>query len=244
MHRRIWVSLIAGVLLLCQRDQPRAETNCVAPAQLAHASVRIARYFDADERAAQDDLAGIQGSGWFLTPTTIVTIAHVVTAMNLSAADWKQIEIRDGDEVRPALARIKRLAGLGTDKLAVLELQTAVPDAHSLAVRASPLAPDERVMTLAYPAGRARFVPGRFDHYGSERGLPDGAMLEMYDGKDRLAVDYGASGAPVFDCEGRVAAVVADVLTQTVALPTLEVRTSTPWGTPNVLSVPIRALWD
>jgi hypothetical protein len=66
-------------------------------------------------------------------------------------------------------------------------------------------------------------------------------MLEMYDGNDRLAVDYGASGAPVFDCNGRVAAVVAGVLTQTLMLGG-EVRVSTAWGMPNVLSVPVQAL--
>ncbi len=215
---------------------------CVEPAQLAHAGVRIARYFDDAERAVQeDDAIGIQGSGWFLTPTALVTIAHVVTAMNLTAKDWKPIEIRDGDTTWSAPARIKRLVGPGTDKLAVLELQTAIPAAHSLLLRTAPLVPDERVVTLAYTAGRARFVFGRFAHYGEERRTADGAMLEMYDGKDRLAVDYGASGAPVFDCNGRVAAVVADVLTQTLMLGR-EVRVSTAWGMPNVVSVPVQAL--
>jgi hypothetical protein len=248
MHRQTWVRTLAW-LAVCSFFAPhsgeaRAETACIKPAQLAHAGVRIARYFDDAERAAQHDgTVGIQGSGWFLTPTAIVTIAHVVTAMDLTAKDWKPIEIRDGDRTWPALARIKRLVGPGTDKLVILELQTAIPGARSLSVRAAPLAPDERVVTLAYTAGRARFVSGRFVHYGDERGAADGAMLEMYDGNDRLAVDYGASGAPVFDCDGRVAAVVAGVLTQTLMLGG-EVRVSTAWGMPNVLSVPVEALWN
>ncbi|HEY1545806.1 MAG TPA: serine protease [Xanthobacteraceae bacterium] len=246
MHRRTWIRTLAGLAVcgffISPSLEARAETACLEPAQLAHAGVRIARYFDDAERAAQDDgTVGIQGSGWFLTPTAIVTIAHVVTAMNLTGEDWKPIEIRDGDRIWSTRARIKRLVGSGTDKVAVLELQTAIPAARSLSVRAAPLAPDERVVTLAYTAGRARFVSGRFVHYGDEHGAADGAMLEMYDGKDRLAVDYGASGAPVFDCNGRVAAVVAGVLTQTLMLGG-EVRVSTAWGMPNVLSVPVQAL--
>lgn len=248
MHRRTWVPTLAWlavcIFFTSHPVEVRAQTACITPAQLAHAGVRIARYFDDAELAAQDDgTVGIQGSAWFLTPTAIVTIAHVVTAMNLTVNDWKPIEIRDGASKWSTLARIKRLVGPGTDKLAVLELQTAIPTAHSLSVRAAPLAPDERVVTLAYTAGRARFVSGRFVHYGDERGDADGAMLEMYDGNDRLAVDYGASGAPVFDCNGRVAAVVAGVLTQTLMLGG-EVRVSTAWGMPNVLSVPVQALWN
>src|SRR5262249_44486481 len=66
--------------------------------------------------------------------------------------------------------------------------------------------------------------------------------LEMYDGGDRLAVDHGASGAPVLDCEGRVAAVVSHVITQTLTMVSREIRVSTAWGTPNVVSVPIQVL--
>jgi hypothetical protein len=246
MHRRTWLRRAAWLAVwgffASHSVAAGAETTCVEPAQLAHAGVRIARYFDEAERKAQEDgTVGIQGSGWFLTPTAIVTIAHVVTAMDLTAEDWKPIEIRDGGSRWSAFARIKRLVGPGTDKLAVVELQSAIPGARSLAVRAAPLAPDERVLTLAYTAGRARFVSGRFVHYGNERGTADGAMLEMYDGNDRLAVDYGASGAPVLDCHGRVAAVVAGVLTQTLMLGR-EVRVSTAWGMPNVLSVSVEAL--
>jgi len=248
MQRRAWVRTLAWLaicsLAVSHSIEARAETDCVGPAQLAHTGVRIAHYFDDAERAARvDDALGFQGSGWFLTPSAIVTIAHVVTAMNLSAEDWKPIEIRDGDRTWWDLARIKRLVGSGTDNLVVLELQTAIPAVRSLSVRSAPLDPDERVVTLAYTAGRSRFVSGRFVHYGDERGAADGAMLEMYDGKDRLAVDYGASGAPVFDCHGRVAAVVAGVLTQTLMLGG-EVRVSTAWGMPNVLSVPVQGLRD
>ena len=59
---------------------------------------------------------------------------------------------------------------------------------------------------------------------------------------DRLVIDHGASGAPVFDCEGRIAAVISTVITQIFHTPFGRQRISTAWGTPNVVSVPIREL--
>jgi hypothetical protein len=96
-------------------------------------------------------------------------------------------------------------------------------------------------MTFAYPTGHPRLVGGRFAQFGDDR-LPGTALLEMYDGNDRLAVDHGASGAPVLDCEGQVAAVVSTVITQTLAWASNDVRISTAWGMPNVISVAIQAL--
>jgi len=60
----------------------------------------------------------------------------------------------------------------------------------------------------------------------------------------RLVIDHGASGAPVFDCEGRVAAVISTVITQTLATPFGEMRIPTPWGSPNVVSVPVQQLME
>ena len=68
------------------------------------------------------------------------------------------------------------------------------------------------------------------------------ALLEMYDGNDRLVLDHGASGAPVVDCEGRVVAVVGMAITQTINFIGPAVRASTAWQTPNVVSIPIQVL--
>jgi len=56
--------------------------------------------------------------------------------------------------------------------------------------------------------------------------------------------DYGASGAPVLDCSGRVVAVVANLLTQTMSFPGRQVRFSTAWSMPNVLAVPVQVLHE
>ena len=66
----------------------------------------------------------------------------------------------------------------------------------------------------------------------------------MYEGDDRLVIDHGASGAPVVDCDGRVAAVVSNVFTQSLVWACRQIRSSTAWGMPNVVSVPVLALDD
>jgi hypothetical protein len=240
MLRRLCAAL---TVLLSLSTQSRADTACLDPARLAHSTVALTRYFDDAERAsARHGVIGAQATGWFLSPTTIVTVAHVAEGMKLATQVWKPIEVQDGDELRSAPARIQRLAGTRQEKLAVIELQQPIAGARSTSIRATPLAPEDRVVTLAYPGGHMRLVGGRFVQIGDSGTLVGAALLEMYDGNDRLAVDHGASGAPVFDCEGRVAAVVATVITQTLAWASDDIRISTAWGMPNVVSVPIQAL--
>ena len=97
-------------------------------------------------------------------------------------------------------------------------------------------------MTIAYPAGHPQLVSGRFVRLGVEGNLTGMALLELYEGDNRLIVDHGASGAPVIDCNGRVAAVISNVLTQSIHWAYREIRISTAWGMPNVVSVPIQEL--
>jgi hypothetical protein len=217
---------------------------CVEPAQLAHSAVSIVRHFDDAEANTHRGLTGVRGTGWFLSSTTIVTVEHVTTGMKLSSQDWKSLEIADGNGSQSIAARIQRLAGSQTEKLAVIELERAVSDARSLEVRREPLVPEEQVMTLAYPAGHPRLVGGRFVRFGDDGKLAGMALLEMYEGENRLVIDHGASGAPVLDCEGRVAAVVSNVFTQSFEWASREIRISTAWGMPNVVSVPMQALDD
>src|SRR5262249_37291254 len=145
-------------------------------------------------------------------------------------------------DVRSIPARVQRVVGFGAEKLAVLELQSAFSGARSAAIRLTPLDPEDRVVAFAYPHSQSRVVGGRFVEYGSDGAFAGVALLEMYDGDDRLAIDHGASGAPVYDCEGRVVAVVTTVMTQTIQWVTGQIRISTAWGSPNVLSVPIQVL--
>ncbi|WP_407174893.1 serine protease [Bradyrhizobium sp. STM 3562] len=225
-------------------DTSIAATACVDPTQLAHSAVRLTRYFDELESHDHRGLVGVRGTGWFLSPTTIVTAEHVTAAMTLSTQSWKPLEIVDEDGSQFVPTRIQRVAGPQTERLAIIELQRAVSDARSVAIRKEPLAPDEQVMVLTYPAGRPQLITGRFVQFGDYGKLIGLVLLEMYDGDNRLIVDHGASGAPVFDCKGRIAAVVSNVFTQSIEWAHHEIRISTAWGMPNVVSVPIQALDD
>ena len=234
----------ALILFLLLSVHSRAQTTCVDPTQLAYSTVSITRYFDEAERSGRSNLAGIRGTGWFHSPNTIVTVEHVVTEMGLSTQEWKLLDITAVTGMQQISARILRFAGGRFERLAVIELQTDAPGARSAEIRMSPLSPEDRVLTIAYLQDDRRPVGGRFVEYGSDGRLAGAALLEMYEGNNRLIIDHGASGSPVFDCNGQITAVISTVITQVLNTPFGAKRISTAWGMPNVVSVPVRPLVD
>jgi hypothetical protein len=238
MQQRLFSILILVVA------SSRVEAGCIDPATLTHSTVSITRYFDDKEKEARPGVLGISGTGWFLSPNSMVTVEHVVAAMRLSDQNWKEIEIRKGENKQSIPARIRHLGGSYAEKIAVLELRTAVSDAQAFQLRMEPLVPEEPVLSLAYPGDGLRVAGGRFVRYGEGDRLAGTALLEMYDGNDRLVLDHGASGAPVVDCAGRVVAVVSNLFTTTMQFMSRTIRISTAWGTPNVVSVPVPVLKD
>src|SRR4029453_4626488 len=165
MHR---LACYALIFALCAFVQSRADTSCIDSALLAHSTVGITRYFEDGEGAAQPDLLGIQGPGWFRSPTSLVTVEHVVAAMGFSTEEWKILTIQDAAESHSIPVRIQRVAGAGPEKLAVLELQTAISTARTVPIRMSPLVPDDRIVTMAYPNRQRRAVTGRFVQYATD----------------------------------------------------------------------------
>src|SRR5262245_50981685 len=218
--------------------------SCIDPAKPDQSTASITRQFSEEERQPAPAILGVRGTGWFFSPRLIVTAAHVAEAMHLSATDWKEIEIRERESKVLLPARILRIAGSNSEKMAVLELRTVFTGAAALSIRAEPLIPEELVVSLAYPDSHLRFAQGRFVRYGAEAKFAGAALLEMHDGNDRLVLDHGASGAPVLDCKGQVVAIVSNLFTQTMAFPFRVLRVSTAWGQANVLSVPIQVLKD
>src|SRR4029078_3701233 len=107
----------------------------------------------------------------------------------------------------PLSGRSVLLAVGNAEKLAELELQTAVSNARSVAIRMSPLVPEDRVVTFAYPNQRRRVVAGRFVHYPDNGRLAGTALFEIYEGDNRLVIDHGGCGAAVLDWRGRVSGV-------------------------------------
>jgi hypothetical protein len=222
----------------------RVEAGCIDPATLAPSAVSITRYFDDNEKEARPGALGASGTGWFLSPALMVTVGHVAASMNLSDHSWKQIEIWTGERKRSLPVRIEHLVDSYPEKIAVLKLQTTFSDVQGFQLRTEPLAREESVVSLAYPDDHLRIVGGRFVRYDEGDRFAGAALLEMYDGNDRLALDYGASGAPVVDCAGRVVAVVSKLFVTTIQFMSQTTRIPTAWGSPNVVSAPVQALKD
>jgi hypothetical protein len=232
-------------ILILVLASARAEAGCINPMTLAHSTVGIMRYFDDNEKKnAPPGVLGIGATGWFLSPTSMVTVGHAAESMILSDQAWKQLEIRSGEIERSIPARIRQIAGSQAEKIVVLELQTAFPGGQGFQVRMERLVPEEPLLSVAYPGNHHRVAGGRFVNYGDGDRFAGTALLEMYDGNDRLVLDNGASGAPVFDCAGRVVAVVSNLFTTTIPFMSHAIRTTTAWGNPNVASVPIQVLKD
>jgi len=220
----------------------RLEAACLDPATLASSIVNITREFGEAERKAEVGVLGIGGTGWFLAPHLIVTAAHVVEAMHLSAGTWTEIEVRERDRKALVAVQILDTVGANAEKLAVLELKNPFPGAIALPMRTEPLVRGEPLASLAYPDRQLRTASGRFMQLGSDDRTAGAALLEMYDGNDRLVLDHGASGAPVIDCSGRVVAVVVNLMTRNINFFSKVMRVSTPWDSPNVASVPVQSL--
>jgi hypothetical protein len=221
-----------------------ADASCVDPSTLVRSTVNVTRIYDKEESRPGAGVLGIRGTGWFLSARLIVTAAHVSDAMRLSEQDWKEVEIKERESKESVHVRIVRVLGSQSERVAVLELKSPFAGATVLSRRVEPLVAEEPLVSLAYPNDALRFAGGRFVRYGDNGRLAGLALLEMYDGNDRLVLDHGASGAPVLDCDGKVVAVVSTLMTTTLSFSSRVIRVSTAWQTPNVASVPIQVLKD
>lgn len=231
---RLWVCAIVAV-----SASVGAEAGCVDPATLAGTTVNIVRTFDGARDKAEGDPYGIAGTAWFLSPSLVVTADHVAVSMRLSERDWKEVAFHEKGKKAAVPVRIAQRLGSGEEKIAVLELRSRYSGAAALPTRTAPLVVDEPVSSLAYPDLKLRYAGGRFVRFETDEALAGAALLEMHDGDDRFVLDHGASGAPVLDCDGRVVAVVTNVLSQTIDALSETMRVSTPWQTPNVVAVPL-----
>jgi trypsin-like peptidase len=191
--------------------------KCIDQEFSAQSVAAITRYSHLYDDPHVVTVFGIQsGSIWFLKEDEPVLALHVAKALGLSSSEWIPVEIyqneRDAKIHRHQRirARLLRTIAWGLDGLAVLKLEKPFQGARPLAIRTAPLKPGEKVITPAYPGGFLELAEGHF--LGIDLALSNERKEVSYaieiDG-NRLALDSGASGAPVLDCTGQVVASVS-----------------------------------
>ena len=130
-------------ILLLIMTSAGLEASCVDPSTLVRSTVSIMREFGEEERLIEAGRLGVRGTGWFISPRSIVTAAHVADAMYLSAHDWRELEVRERNTKWFVPTRIAGVAGSHAEKMVVLELKSAIPDAAILPIRMDPLVPED-----------------------------------------------------------------------------------------------------
>ena len=191
--------------------------RCIDRESSAQSVAAITRYSPLFDDPHVVTVFGIQsGSIWFLKEDEPVLALHVAKSLGLSSEEWTPVEIyqnqRDAQIHRHQRirARLLRTIAWGLDGLAVLKLEKPFQGARALAIRAEPPKPGEKVITPAYPGGFLELTEGHFLgidlELSNER--KEGSYAIEIDG-NRLALDNGASGAPVLDCRGQVVAAVS-----------------------------------
>jgi hypothetical protein len=237
----------------------RAEDACVDPSTLAATTVSITRYFTADENPPPS-LDGYRATAWFYGSTRyLVSIAHFVDdAPVLPRGEWRKVDVRQRDVTVQVSARLLAVVRALPEGFAIFELREPFPNAQTLKLREKPLSRNEPVRSIAYLDG-LRFAKGRFAEIAGNSDIPrdhpfakvrpGSGLFEMWDieesNNDRFVLDHGASGAPIVDCEGNVAAVASSIITQgSLYFTGREIKLTTPWGMANNTAALIQPLFD
>jgi hypothetical protein len=237
----------------------RAEDACIDPSTLAPTTVSITRYFTADEKP-RPSLEGYRATAWFYGSTRyLISIAHFVDdAPALPRGEWRKIDVQQRDVTVQVSARLLAVVKALPEGFAIFELQEPFPNARTLKLREKPLSRNEPVLSIAYLDG-LRLAKGRFAEIAGSSDIPGdqsfakvrpgSGLFEMWDieerNNDRYVLDHGASGAPIVDCEGNVAAVASSLVTQgSMYFAGREIRLTTPWGMANNTAALIQPLFD
>jgi hypothetical protein len=250
-------TLVALVMVIAQGAH--AQDTCIDPSALTATTVSITRYFATDERPSPS-LDGYRATAWFYGSTRyLVSIAHFVDdAPMLPRGEWRTIDVQQRDLTLHVSARLLTVVEALPEGLALFELRDPFPNAETLKLRETPLRNNEPVRSVVYLDG-LRFAKGRFAEIMTRGDIPRShplakvrpgtGLFEMWDieerKNDRYVLDHGASGAPIVDCEGHVAAVASGFLTQgSLNFAGSAIRLTTPWGMPNNTATLIQPLFD
>jgi hypothetical protein len=229
----------------------------------------IERIFDPSEVVLGEQgvrLEGVRGSAWVLDDRTLVTIEHVARGARLNDT-WKDVTIfwsnakneEPGNKLHTRMRFKEMIPGVHQlEYAALLEVEYYVPGGMAAQIRATPLRRNEPVVGMGYAGGKLRFAEGRLA-FPEPSGDPESGQkveiplpylpFEMYDPEgndgrgDRYALDYGASGGPIFDCNGNVAAIVQGFHSRQLHMLGQMQRVTTAWGTANVSGISASSLF-
>ena len=256
---RLTTRLMVLVPMMVIAQCARAEDACIDPSTLATTTVSITRYFTADEKP-RPSLEGYRATAWFYGSTRyLISIAHFVDDVPvLPRGEWRKVDVQQRDVTVQVSARLLAVVRALPEGFALFELREPFPKAQTLKLREKPLSRNEPVRSIAYLDG-LRFAKGRFAEIAGSSDIPGdhpfakvrpgSGLFEMWDieerNNDRYVLDHGASGAPIVDCEGNVAAVASSVVTQgSLYFAGREFRLTTPWGMANNTAALIQPLFD
>ena len=256
---RLTTRLMILVPMMVIAQCARAEDACIDPSTLATTTVSITRYFTADEKP-RPSLEGYRATAWFYGSTRyLISIAHFVDDVPvLPRGEWRKVDVQQQDVTVQVSARLLAVVRALPEGFAIFELQEPFPNAQTLKLREKPLSRNEPVLSIAYLDG-LRFAKGRFAEIAGSSDIardhpfakvrPGSGLFEMWDieerNNDRYVLDHGASGAPIVDCEGDVAAVASSIVTQgSLHFAGREIRLTTPWGMANNTAALIQPLFD
>jgi hypothetical protein len=256
---RLTTRLMVLVPMMVIAQCARAEDACIDPSTLATTTVSITRYFTADEKP-RPSLEGYRATAWFYGSTRyLISIAHFVDDVPvLPRGEWRKVDVQQRDVTVQVSARLLAVVRALPEGFALFELREPFPNAQTLKLREKPLSRNEPVRSIAYLDG-LRFAKGRFAEIAGSSDIPGdhpfakvrpgSGLFEMWDieerNNDRYVLDHGASGAPIVDCEGNVAAVASSIVTQgSLEFAGREFRLTTPWGMANNTAALIQPLFD
>lgn len=256
---------ILAALFLCFATSAKAFGPECATDPLPHllrTTVMLERMFDKDERYFDQKefkwVEGIQGTAWFVDKQTIATIGHVATSAKLDGS-WKEVTLAwsDGKDEETSLSLKVRVqlkdiivGPENLEPIMTLELEIPIDDAFVAPIRYTPLQNKEAVVGLGYRDGALRFAHGYLNYpkpssEPSDSDPPPKPYLpfELFDAdeskNDRYVFDHGASGSPLFDCDGNVVAVVQAMMEWPFPAGKVFGRTTTTsaWGDANMTGV-------
>lgn len=219
--------------------------------RLARSVVQLVFMYD---KLKPDGSIGHRGTAWFIDETHLVTIGHL--AEDVIETDWQTVTVQYSDqyltttntELAIPMRLVTTFETIAPENITLIELQHGMLGFEPLQVRYDPPRKDEPVVGAGYTGGTLRAAAGWYRVPEPTAGVMTESPPEIQgyllfelngeDGRDRHVFDYGASGSPILDCDGRVIAVTSDIITQLRSFGVTTMRLTPSTGEPNNTALP------